>query len=93
MLPAAARGLLAIEALLIGLTTPATVLHKVEGNLEVLLLLIFMVAGIFFLKDLLLYMFTRLLLGCAPRCCSACCSPSPRRCCPPSWTRSPSPRW
>ncbi len=56
-------GLLAIEALLIGLTTPATVLHKVEGNLEVLLLLIFMVAGIFFLKDLLLYMFTRLLLG------------------------------
>ena len=33
-------GLLAIEALLIGLTTPATVLHKVEGNLEVLLLLI-----------------------------------------------------
>lgn len=56
-------GLLAIEALLIGLTTPDTVLHKVEGNLEVLLLLIFMVAGIFFLKDLLLYTFTRILLG------------------------------
>ena len=56
-------GLLAIEALLIGLTSPDTVLHKVEGNLEVLLLLIFMVAGIFFLKDLLLYTFTRILLG------------------------------
>ncbi|MEQ9508915.1 MAG: sodium/proton antiporter NhaB, partial [Alloalcanivorax xenomutans] len=56
-------GLLAIEALLIGLASPATVLHKVEGNLEVLLLLIFMVAGIFFLKDLLLYTFTRILLG------------------------------
>ncbi|HEX5678561.1 MAG TPA: sodium/proton antiporter NhaB [Alcanivorax sp.] len=56
-------GLLAIEALLIGLTSPETVLHKVEGNLEVLLLLIFMVAGIYFLKDLLLYTFTRILLG------------------------------
>ncbi|ASK33937.1 Na(+)/H(+) antiporter NhaB [Alcanivorax sp. N3-2A] len=56
-------GLLAIEALIIGLTTPEMVLHKVEGNMEVLLLLIFMVAGIFFLKDLLLYTFTRILLG------------------------------
>lgn len=56
-------GLLAIEAVAIGLTTPEMVFQKVEGNLEVLLLLIFMVAGIFFLKDLLLYTFTRILLG------------------------------
>ena len=38
-------GLLAIEAVLIGLTSAETVLHKVESNLEVMLLLIFMVAG------------------------------------------------
>ncbi|EKF74904.1 sodium/proton antiporter [Alcanivorax hongdengensis A-11-3] len=56
-------GLLAIEAVAIGLTSPASVLHKMEANFEVMLLLIFMVAGIFFLKDLLLYVFTRLLLG------------------------------
>ena len=56
-------GLLAIEAVMIGLTSADTVLHKVVGNIEVMLLLIFMVAGIFFLKDLLLFMFTRLLLG------------------------------
>ena len=56
-------GLLAIEAVLIGLTSAETVLHKVESNLEVMLLLIFMVAGIFFLKDLLLFLFTRILLG------------------------------
>ena len=56
-------GLLAIEAVLIGLTSAETVLHKVESNLEVMLLLIFRVAGIFFLKDLLLFLFTRILLG------------------------------
>lgn len=56
-------GLLAIEAVLIGLTSAGTVLEKVESNLEVMLLLIFMVAGIFFLKDLLLFLFTRILLG------------------------------
>lgn len=56
-------GLLAIEAIAIGLASPDLVLHKIEGNLEVILLLIFMIAGIFFLKDLLLYTFTRILLG------------------------------
>jgi NhaB family Na+:H+ antiporter len=53
-------GLLAFEAVLIGLTSPATVLHETEKNFEVILLLIFMVAGIFFLKDLLLYIFTKI---------------------------------
>lgn len=56
-------GLLAIEAVLIGLTSPETVLHKVISNFEVILLLMFMVAGIYFLKDLLLFVFSRILLG------------------------------
>ncbi|MDX1803165.1 MAG: sodium/proton antiporter NhaB [Alcanivorax sp.] len=56
-------GLLAIEAVAIGMTSPETVLYKLEANFEVMLLLIFMVAGIFFLKDLLLFLFTRILLG------------------------------
>lgn len=56
-------GLLAFEALLMGLTTYKTVMHKVEDNLEVILLLIFMVAGIYFMKNLLLFVFSRLLTG------------------------------
>lgn len=56
-------GLLAIEAIAIGLTSPSTVYHKIEGNLDVLLLLIFMVAGIYFMKNLLLFIFTKILLG------------------------------
>ncbi|MCV4732127.1 sodium/proton antiporter, partial [Escherichia coli] len=37
--------------------------EEITGNLEVLLLLMFMVAGIYFMKQLLLFVFTRLLLG------------------------------
>lgn len=56
-------GLLAIESLAIGMTTADGVLHEIEANLEVILLLMFMVAGIYFLKNLLLFVFTKLLLG------------------------------
>ena len=56
-------GLLAIEAVLIGLTTPESVYSETLDAIPVLLLLIFMVAGIFFLRDLLLFIFTRILLG------------------------------
>ena len=56
-------GLLAIEALIIGLATPYTVLHEIEHNLEVILLLMFMVAGVYFLKNMLLFVFTKILLG------------------------------
>lgn len=56
-------GLLAIEAVFIGLTTASTVLHEIIQALDVLLLLIFMVAGIYFMKSLLLFIFTKLLLG------------------------------
>ena len=38
-------GLLALEAVIIGLTSSGTVYHEAEANFEVILLLIFMVAG------------------------------------------------
>lgn len=55
-------GLLAVEALLIGMTTPGHVYHEVEDNLKVILLLVFMVAGIYFMKELLLFTFTKILV-------------------------------
>lgn len=54
-------GILAIEAVIIGMTSPSQVLHELEANLEVLLLLIFMVAGIYFMKQLLLFLFTKII--------------------------------
>lgn len=56
-------GLLAIEAVAIGLATPASVYNETVTALPVILLLVFMVAGIYFLKELLLFAFTKLLLG------------------------------
>ncbi|MCG8503385.1 MAG: sodium/proton antiporter NhaB [Sphingomonadales bacterium] len=55
-------GLLAIQAVALGMTSPSTVYHEVELGLEVILLLIFMVAGIYFIKDMLLYVFTKILV-------------------------------
>lgn len=76
--PLASGGILAIEALFLGLTHPmyktdhgkvvydangiaeiGGVLHEVEQNLEVILLLVFMVAGIYFMKPLLMYIFSK----------------------------------
>src|SRR5690606_23775244 len=54
-------GLLVIQALLLGLASTDDVFHETEANFEVILLLIFMVAGITFLRDLLLFLFTRIL--------------------------------
>jgi len=56
-------GLLAIEAVLIGLTSPEAIYHETVQNFPVILLLMFMVAGIFFLKEMLLFAFTKILLG------------------------------
>ncbi|MDC5707013.1 Na(+)/H(+) antiporter NhaB [Vibrio europaeus] len=56
-------GLLAIEAIAIGMTSPEQVKHELVANIEVLLLLVFMVAGIYFMKQLLLFIFTKILLG------------------------------
>ena len=56
-------GLLALEAIIMGLTSTKSVFHEIENNLEVILLLVFMVAGIYFMKNLMLTIFTRLLLN------------------------------
>ncbi len=56
-------GLLAFEAVAIGMTSPSAVYDEVANGFEVVLLLIFMVAGIFFLKQLLLFLFTNALLA------------------------------
>lgn len=56
-------GLLALEAIAIGMSSTDTVVHEVEANLEVILLLVFMVAGIYFLQKMLLFMFTKLLMN------------------------------
>ena len=56
-------GLLAMEALLIGMTSPEALYKEVLTNFPVILLLMFMVAGIYFMKDLLLLTFTKLILG------------------------------
>ena len=55
-------GLLAIEAIIIGMTNVEHVKAEIISNFEVILLLMFMVAGIFFMKQLLLYVFTKLLV-------------------------------
>jgi NhaB family Na+:H+ antiporter len=54
--------LLAIEAIVLELTTTKGIYYEIEHNLEVILLLIFMVAGIYFMKNLMLTIFTKLLL-------------------------------
>lgn len=59
--PLPAGGLIAIEAVFLGLTSPQTVIHETMANFEVILLLIFMVAGIYFMKDFLQFTFTRIL--------------------------------
>lgn len=56
-------GLLLVEALLLGMTTPKALYDELLHNFPVILLLMFMVAGIYFMKDLLLFLFSRLLLG------------------------------
>lgn len=56
-------GLLAIEAVILGMTSPAAVYHETLANFEVIMLLMFMVAGIYFMKELLLFVFTRILLN------------------------------
>ncbi len=55
-------GLLALEAIFIGLSSVDTVYYEVQHGLSVILLLIFMVAGIYFMKDLLLLIFTKVLV-------------------------------
>ncbi|BHH82972.1 sodium/proton antiporter NhaB [Desulforhopalus sp. 52FAK] len=60
--PLPSGGLLAMEAVAIGMTHPESVYHEALNNFEVILLLIFMVAGIYFMKDFLQFTFTRILV-------------------------------
>lgn len=55
-------GLLAIQAVMLGLTSTDAVLAETVNNIEVILLLIFMVAGIYFMQAMLLYIFTKILI-------------------------------
>lgn len=58
--PLTAGGLLALQAVMLGMTSPAAVYKEVAHNLPVILLLLFMVAGIHFMKDMLRLIFTKL---------------------------------
>ena len=55
-------GLLAIESIVIGLTNPETIYNEVLANAPTLLLLIFMVSAIYFIKDVLFLAMTKLFL-------------------------------
>ncbi|NQY05655.1 MAG: sodium/proton antiporter, partial [Flavobacteriaceae bacterium] len=57
--PLQSGGLLAIQILALGLTSPKHAYNEVSQNLEVILLLVFMVAGIYFMKPLLMYIFSK----------------------------------
>ncbi|MGK0365085.1 MAG: NhaB family Na+:H+ antiporter [Saprospiraceae bacterium] len=60
--PLQSGGLIALEVVLMNLTSPDTVFHEIEGNLEVILLLVFMVAGIYFMKPLLMFIFGKIFI-------------------------------
>lgn len=60
--PLMSGGLLVIEACFLGLCDMQEVTAEIGANLEVLLLIMFMVAGIRFIRDFLLFIFTRLLV-------------------------------
>lgn len=56
-------GLLALQAILLGLTDTHAVYKEVEHGLPVLLLVIFMVAGVHFLRGMLYRMISHIVLG------------------------------
>lgn len=57
--PLQSGGLLAIQAVALKLTSAEAAYHEIEHNLEVILLLVFMVAGIYFMKPLLMFIFSK----------------------------------
>jgi len=57
--PLLSGGLLAIQAVVLNLTTAKHAYNEVQANLEVILLLVFMVAGIYFMKPLIMYIFSK----------------------------------
>lgn len=61
--PIPAGGLLAMQAVIMGLTSADGVYREVSANLPTLLLLIFMVAGIYYIKDVIFVLFTRMFIA------------------------------
>jgi len=61
--PLVPGGLLALEGIAIGLASPGQAYHEIEKNLPTLLLILFMVTGIYFIRELLLWAFSRLILA------------------------------
>ena len=55
-------GLLAIQAVAMGMTTPDHVFKELSINFPVIALLIFMVAGIFFMQDFLIFIFRKIFI-------------------------------
>ena len=61
--PLPASGLIAIECVIMGMTSPESVYHETVSNFPVIMLLMFMVAGIYFMQELLLFIFSKLLVS------------------------------
>ncbi|MDR6301933.1 sodium/proton antiporter NhaB [Mesonia maritima] len=57
--PLQSGGLLAVEILVLNLTSPEKAKNEVIQNFEVIFLLMFMVAGIYFMKPLLMFIFSK----------------------------------
>lgn len=60
--PLQSGGLLAIAVLAMGLTSPYTVWYEIKHNLGVIMLLVFMVSFIYFMKPLLIFIFGKIML-------------------------------
>ncbi|PIR55271.1 sodium/proton antiporter NhaB [Candidatus Peregrinibacteria bacterium CG10_big_fil_rev_8_21_14_0_10_36_19] len=60
--PLQSGGLIAFEAVLLGLTNPNTVYHEVHSNFPVIMLLMFMVAAIHFEREFLMFAFTKIMV-------------------------------
>jgi NhaB family Na+:H+ antiporter len=60
--PLQSGGLIALEVLFLGITTPESMLHEVVANNEVILLLVLMVPAIFFMKPLLMFIFNKIFI-------------------------------
>lgn len=60
--PLQSGGLLALAVLALGLTSPETVWYEIQQNLGVIMLLVFMVSFIYFMKPLLIFIFGKILL-------------------------------
>lgn len=60
--PLQSGGILGLAILVLGLTDYHTVMHEIIQNLEVILLLVFMVSFIYFMKPLLVFIFGKLLV-------------------------------